>query len=183
MKHSIGLLYHNTLERELLLSRTNRLPELECSLCPIDDDRFASTDDLLICLCRDLPNALRMKDITKEHRLLIFAPPNLAQVFTYLHDWRCASVSLNANPAKIRAAIANLLQAVDGVMEVQEQVHLTRRERQVLSLILSGQATAEIAKTLGIANATVTTYKKSLYSKSGTNSLSRLLIWAMVRRM
>ena len=31
MKHSIGLLYHNTLERELLLSRANKLSELEYS--------------------------------------------------------------------------------------------------------------------------------------------------------
>jgi DNA-binding CsgD family transcriptional regulator len=183
MKHSIGLLYNNTLERELLLSRAIKLSELEYSLCPIDDDRFESTDDLLACLCRDLPSALRMKNITKEHRLLIFAPPNLAQVFTYLHDWRCSSISLNANPAKIRCAIANLLHADDGVMEVREPIHLTKREHQVLALILSGQATAEIAKTLGITSATVTTYKKRLYSKSGTNSLSQLLIWAMVRRM
>ncbi|NLZ76823.1 MAG: helix-turn-helix transcriptional regulator [Spirochaetales bacterium] len=183
MKHSIGLLYRNTLERELLLSRTNALSELECSLCPVDDERFDSDADLLACLCRDLPGALRMKNLTKDHRLLIFAPPNLAQVFTYLHDWRCASVSLNANPAKIRSAIARLLQPADGVMEVHDPIHLTKRERQVLSLILSGQATSEIAKTLGIARATVTTYKKSLYSKSGTNSLSRLLIWAMVRQL
>ncbi len=64
-------------------------------------------------------------------------------------------------------------------MERREPIHLTKREHQVLALILSGQATAEIAKTLGIAT-TVTTYKKRLYSKSGTNSLSQLLIWAMV---
>jgi DNA-binding CsgD family transcriptional regulator len=90
---------------------------------------------------------------------------------------------LNANPAKIRCAITNLLQTGDGAMEAREPIHLTKREHQVLALILSGQATAEIAKTLGIATATVTTYKKRLYSKSGTNSLSQLLIWAMVRRM
>lgn len=183
MRQTIGLLYHNTLERELLLSRANNLSEIDYSLCPIKEDRFESDDDLLVCLCRDLPAALRMKHITKDQRLLIFAPPNLAEVFTYLHDWRCTTLSLSSPSAKIHHTITTLLQSDGGVMEVSEPLHLTRREHQVLSLILSGQGTSEIAQTLGIANGTVTTYKKSLYSKSGTSSLSQLLLWAMVRRM
>ncbi|MFA5698177.1 MAG: LuxR family transcriptional regulator [Sphaerochaeta sp.] len=183
MRHQLTLLYHNTFEREFLISRITKCRGVDYTLAPVIDNRFECDGDVLVGVCRDLPSALIMRNRASGIPLLIFAPPNLAPVFTYLNDWRCYTLAVNSPTARIDEVIHHLLQPSDGIIEVSEPIHLTKRESQVLSLVLSGQGTAQIAQSLGIANATVTTYKKSLYQKSGTRSLSQLLLWAMVRQL
>ena len=67
-------------------------------------------------------------------------------------------------------------------MDVREcAAYLTRRERQILNLYLSGKDTKEVAENLGIQNSTVIAHKKHLFLKSGAHSVSQLLVWAMLK--
>jgi DNA-binding CsgD family transcriptional regulator len=52
---------------------------------------------------------------------------------------------------------------------------LSRRERQTLELLLSGDAEKQIATQLSISRHTVHVYVKSLYKRFGVNSRSELL--------
>ncbi|MCK9602607.1 MAG: helix-turn-helix transcriptional regulator, partial [Sphaerochaeta sp.] len=67
---------------------------------------------------------------------------------------------------------------------VQEHsVLLTRREQQVLALMLSGQDMNSIAGSLGIKRSTVIAHKKHLFLKSGVHTTSQLVVWAMLKQV
>lgn len=65
----------------------------------------------------------------------------------------------------------------DGVNE--QPAVLTRRENQVLTLMVSGQDTRQIADLLGIKMSTVIAHKKHLFLKSGVHTTSQLIVWAL----
>ncbi|MDK2860777.1 MAG: hypothetical protein PWP25_1963 [Sphaerochaeta sp.] len=65
----------------------------------------------------------------------------------------------------------------DGVNE--HPVVLTKRENQVLTLMVSGQDTRQIASVLGIKMSTVIAHKKHLFLKSGVHTTSQLIVWAL----
>lgn len=48
---------------------------------------------------------------------------------------------------------------------MEQQIHLTKREIDVVSLLLEGKTRTEIGKTLGINIGTVNTHLESIYSK------------------
>jgi DNA-binding CsgD family transcriptional regulator len=52
---------------------------------------------------------------------------------------------------------------------------LTRREKEILYLLIGGSCSKDISKALGISNDTVLSHQKSLYRKFGVHSLDELL--------
>jgi DNA-binding CsgD family transcriptional regulator len=56
---------------------------------------------------------------------------------------------------------------------MQEKV--TRREKEILDLLLGGSSSKDISKALGISNDTVLSHQKSLYRKLGIHSIDELL--------
>ncbi len=60
-------------------------------------------------------------------------------------------------------------------------VHLTRRERQCLTLLVDGLSTAAMARRLGVGSATVRSHIQSLFTK--LNAHSRLEVAAIAVRM
>lgn len=58
---------------------------------------------------------------------------------------------------------------------------LTRREREVLSLMARGRANEDIAATLGISHQTVRNYVARIYDKLGVHSRAEAVIWARER--
>ena len=55
------------------------------------------------------------------------------------------------------------------------QEKLTRREKEILDLLLGGSSSKDISKALGISNDTVLSHQKSLYRKLGIHSINELL--------
>jgi DNA-binding CsgD family transcriptional regulator len=54
------------------------------------------------------------------------------------------------------------------------QEKLTRREKEILDLLLGGSSSKNISKALGISNDTVLSHQKSLYRKLGIHSINEL---------
>lgn len=57
---------------------------------------------------------------------------------------------------------------------------VTERERDVLSVLLNGSTVPDGARRLGLATSTVRMHVKNLHSKSGTNNLHSLAVWALI---
>ncbi|MEB2517856.1 LuxR C-terminal-related transcriptional regulator [Pseudomonas sp. YuFO20] len=53
-------------------------------------------------------------------------------------------------------------------------MHITRREQEVLNLLLQGKANKQIARELGISDFTVRDYISSIFHKQGVSSRSEL---------
>lgn len=51
-----------------------------------------------------------------------------------------------------------------------EKVNLTRRERQVLELVIKGRSSIQIAETLNLSRYTVDTHRKNIHKKTGIKS-------------
>jgi two-component system nitrate/nitrite response regulator NarL len=51
-----------------------------------------------------------------------------------------------------------------------EKVNLTRRERQVLELVVKGRSSLQIAETLNLSRYTVDTHRKNIHKKTGIKS-------------
>ncbi len=60
---------------------------------------------------------------------------------------------------------------------------LTRREKQILQLILQEKSTRDIAEALFISELTVETHRKNIYRKTGTSSLVGLINFAHANGM
>lgn len=64
---------------------------------------------------------------------------------------------------------------IEGPVEVE----LSRREQQVFRLLLKGMPNKEIASLLEISSKTVEEHLSSIYRKTGANSRSQAILWAM----
>lgn len=61
----------------------------------------------------------------------------------------------------------------------RKEVKLTRREREVLSLIANGKTSLQIASALNISKLTVDTHRKNVHKKLGTASTAGLIKYAI----
>jgi DNA-binding CsgD family transcriptional regulator len=75
------------------------------------------------------------------------------------------------------AAFCRMLgeQLIDGKAALVSGESLSRRQRQTLELLLSGNAEKQIAAHLSISRHTVHVYVKSLYKRFGVSSRGELL--------
>jgi DNA-binding CsgD family transcriptional regulator len=62
-------------------------------------------------------------------------------------------------------------------------IKITKREKQVLSLILKGQNNSNIARQLGISERTIEAHRRNIYLKIGVHSFSQLTIWAIDNKL
>lgn len=107
-----------------------------------------------------------------------------------LADWLDAGVDglllKSCAPQEIETAFKAVLNGTSYVSsEVQKMLKsatskkLTGRERQVLSLIATGNANSAIAERLFISRKTVEKHRASLMSKLGVHSISELMVYAL----
>ena len=61
----------------------------------------------------------------------------------------------------------------------KQKVSLTRREREVLTLVVEGQSNKIIAKRLGIALETAKEHVKNLLRKSSATNRTQVVLWAV----
>lgn len=182
MKRTVKVLYHTPIERELLLARMSHLPELRLECCKLDELLQTCDQPTLVASCaRDLPSSLRLKQLLPSASLLFFCPPALTSMVNLLQDERCNAVSLAAGFEQVKQAV---LQLADHSLSccVEHAVVLTRREQQVLALLVSGQEISSIAQSLGIKCSTVIAHKKHLFLKCNVHSTGQLIVWALLRQ-
>ena len=64
-----------------------------------------------------------------------------------------------------------------------EEVRLTRRERQIVALLLEGYANKEIAARLNVSDQTVKNQLSTLYRKTGVSSRLELVLLAQEKQL
>lgn len=62
-------------------------------------------------------------------------------------------------------------------VEVDRKIGLSEREKRILQLLATGAANKEIAKSLGIAEATVKAHLRATFLKIGCNNRTQAAIW------
>jgi DNA-binding CsgD family transcriptional regulator len=62
-------------------------------------------------------------------------------------------------------------------------INITKREKQVLSLILKGKNNSNIALQLGISERTIEAHRRNIYMKLGVHSISQLTLWAINNKL
>jgi len=70
-------------------------------------------------------------------------------------------------------------QVAETLADAGDQESLTRRELQVLSLIVGGQSNAEIADALSISTNTVNNHRASIMRKLNVHSMAELMAYAL----
>ncbi len=89
-------------------------------------------------------------------------------------------LSLTCSELLLEMMLGKFLSSKHSRDEVDEHpTVLTKRENQVLVLMVSGQDTRQIASALGIKMSTVIAHKKHLFLKSGVHTTSQLIVWAL----
>jgi len=73
----------------------------------------------------------------------------------------------------------SMLQSWSGATDISNTPKLTRREKEVLELIINEKTTEEIGKLLHIQETTVTTHRQNLLSKLGARNTAGLVRIAM----
>jgi DNA-binding NarL/FixJ family response regulator len=61
------------------------------------------------------------------------------------------------------------------VEDVSEKVYLTRREKQIIKLIVNGYSNSEIAEKLNLSVYTITSHRRNIYSKTAVNNVASLI--------
>jgi DNA-binding CsgD family transcriptional regulator len=183
MKRTALLLYHTSLEREQLLCRLSPFSFLELECHKLETERKTEYAQPVICFARDLPSALQLKQRLCCPSLLLFCPPALIGMFSLLDDERCRTKSLSCSIASLQQALLLVTDTREPACVQEHSVLLTRREQQVLALMLSGQDMNSIAGSLGIKRSTVIAHKKHLFLKSGVHTTSQLVVWAMLKQV
>ncbi len=179
MKHTILVLYRTILEREQVLSRMTGMVDAGICTCALHENVQVLPSQLVVCYCPNLVFAYQLKNRIRESKLLLFAPADLASMFSLLNDGRCMTLSLHCTAERI----AEIVQYAFHVPVQQPQsVSLTGREMQVIRLLVSGQDNRQIALSLGIKVSTVIAHKKHLFLKSGMHSTSQLVVWALLKQ-
>lgn len=109
-----------------------------------------------------------------------------ADVSTAVRALRAGAVDFLEKPLGGQALLDRLQEAIDIDRSQRHDaarfadfsarvVKLTPRERQVLALIVDGQANRQIAETLALSRKTVETHRAHLISKTGVQSLAELI--------
>ena len=84
-------------------------------------------------------------------------------------------------PRRLLCRVIDRLLSVPGVSQAAANQYLTKREREVLELILGAHSTREIANELGIEQRTVKAYVGRLMRKSGADNRIKLSMSALGR--
>jgi|SRR5579871_4941492 len=117
-------------------------------------------------------------EIANEH--IRKAPNDLKVSFVEPH-WLVRTQALGSQGEAFYALSIELIPNVDALSCAAQRFGLTRRELDVLTLMLDGFVAAEIAQTLDIAEGTVQVYYKRLLSKTHsrnrTSMVAQVLSW------
>ena len=204
---AVAIVHSNTLMREGLAALLARQPEimLAASYADLFDARSQTAADVLLMSlgAKDMASAdVVALASSSTSRIIVLAPSAALADIAWLELAGVYALVLDeASPDELLGAIRSvadgvrvwpaatvkaLLSRVASSQSVREQPvplvddRMTRREREVLTLIADGLSTKEMARTLGIATFTVRTHVRNILEK--LNLHSRLQIAAHVLR-
>jgi DNA-binding NarL/FixJ family response regulator len=80
-------------------------------------------------------------------------------------------------PGVARQVLRDYAQAANA--ESEEESHLTRREHQVLKLVVEGKSNKEIAQVLRISSKTVSVHRSNIMAKLGVHNSAELVRYVM----
>lgn len=135
-----------------------------------------------------------LRDICPSAQTVMLATDGDPTRLRTLRAWGAAGIVLKSEPPEllpdaicavaaggrwlspaVMEALAAVAESAVGIAEIPA---LTRREREVLTLIAEGRNNAAIAAELGVAGQTVRNYATRLYTKLRVGSRAEAMVWA-----
>ncbi|WP_320130337.1 helix-turn-helix transcriptional regulator [uncultured Sphaerochaeta sp.] len=181
MKKYALLLYENERDKSFLLKRVGSLPWLSCTPERLGDPIIGGKAQLVLGRGSSLPAMLRLKNKIRSQcslPVLVFSSLQNISVLKALESQNFFVIQEEEEDEDLSILILRLLRKTN--FEI-ESYTLTKREREVVNLIISGQDNQQIAERLGIKLSTVAAHKKNLFLKTGVHTTSQLAVWAIVR--
>ncbi|OIP00581.1 MAG: hypothetical protein AUJ98_07000 [Bacteroidetes bacterium CG2_30_33_31] len=84
--------------------------------------------------------------------------------------------STEVQESMLKKYIKNGYQTIgDPSLNIETSVYFTRREKQIMKLIIEGNSNAEIAQILLLSIHTITSHRKNIYSKTSVNNTAQLI--------
>ncbi len=82
-------------------------------------------------------------------------------------------------PPQIAGSVLNAYRSLAGAQAQPDAPALTEREREVLSLVVQGRTSKEIAERLVLSHKTVMCHRANIYEKLGIRNQAALVRWAI----
>jgi DNA-binding NarL/FixJ family response regulator len=122
---------------------------------------------------------------TGAHRVDTRQTPELAALISVIHEQRAAIAGLEASRTEMESVIELLLSAGKrdnpGSSTVEKGSGLSKRELQVLELMVAGKTSKEIAASLGISFKTAVTHRANIMSKMNVHETASVVREALRR--
>lgn len=127
-------------------------------------------------------NEKQINTLKEEYHLLL-----VALIYTFQHPERLAhydgQLYINETSEKIQTSIQDLLQSHATPNAASHTEPLTDREKEILKLLVGGNATKQIATALHISTHTVNAHRKNIMRKLDIKTISGLTIYAVLNNI
>ena len=111
----------------------------------------------------------------------------IALIYSYNHPDELSKfdgiIYINDQADRIRMVVSELLNSKEGTDQIQGEEPLTKREKEILKLLVSGNTTKQIASTLHISSHTVNAHRKNIMKKLDIKTVSGLTIYAVLNNI
>jgi DNA-binding NarL/FixJ family response regulator len=127
-----------------------------------------------------------LKDIQQNVKILIFSAYDQNVALQYIHKGAEGYLNKQGTEDDIKNAVKTILDTgfyyaselipliIKDAKEIKSIKKLTPREYQVFELLAKGNGNLEISNLLGIQINTISTFKKKIFEKIGTNNIIEL---------
>ncbi|MGD1816493.1 MAG: response regulator transcription factor [Pleomorphochaeta sp.] len=133
-----------------------------------------------VFITHDLVSLVKIKALyqkVSDVKFLILADGENITILSTLAEDNFIIIAPNCRVNEFRENICYLNQ------QMSFDINITKREKQILILILKGQNNNHIASQLGISERTIEAHRRNIYQKLGVHSLSQLTLWAINNKM
>lgn len=136
--------------------------------------------EISVFITHDLISLVKLKSIYQKFervKFLILADGENMSVLSTLSEEKFIVLDINC---KISVFKENVIYLNPKILN---SINMTKREREILSLLLRGQNNNNIANQLGISERTIEAHRRNIYIKTGVHSITQLTLWAINNNM
>ena len=140
------------------------------------DEKQIQNYEILIAMTHDLLSLVKLKCLFKKFTsisVVVLADGESLTILKALSEENFIILDSNCKVSEFRENLIYLKP------KDEKYIKITKREKEVLSLILKGQNNSKIAKQLGISERTIESHRRNIYLKIGVHSISQLTLWAL----